>query len=48
MEKIVKFFKENRKGIIWFLVILLIAWLAAELIQNWEIAQEGFNEGYNR
>lgn len=48
MEKIMTFVKENKKGIIWFVAILAIAWLTIVCIDNWDIMQEGFYEGLNR
>jgi uncharacterized membrane protein len=47
MEKFKTFLKKNRKGIIWFIVILILAWITASVIDNWNAVQEGFYEGLN-
>jgi hypothetical protein len=47
MKKILTFLKENRKGVIWFAVILVIAWITMNVIENWNAVLEGFYEGLN-
>ena len=47
MKNFLKFLRENKKGIIWFAVILVIAWITITIIENWNAVQEGFYEGLN-
>lgn len=48
MKNFHTFLKENKKGIIWFAIILAIAWITITVIENWNLVQEGFYEGLNR
>ncbi|MDD3911079.1 MAG: hypothetical protein PHZ22_02685 [Bacteroidales bacterium] len=47
MKNFKKFLRENKKGMIWFAVILIIAWITITVIENWNAVQEGFYEGLN-
>ncbi len=47
MKNFLKFLRENKKGMIWFAVILVIAWITITVIENWNAVQEGFYEGLN-
>ncbi|MBR5074047.1 MAG: hypothetical protein IKX26_02330 [Bacteroidales bacterium] len=48
MKQAKTFIKENRKQIIWLVVIIIVAWFAIELISNWAAFLNGFNEGINQ
>lgn len=41
------FVKENKKQLIWLLIVIVLAWFVIELASNWSDFVKGFNEGMN-
>ena len=46
--KVKRFAKENRKQIIWLAVTAVVTWFVLQIISNWTVFVQGFNEGLNQ